>query len=69
MTDTTDISMEFETEQKRAAFMLRMKEIALRNGYTADNWNLGAHDWNEYFDLGYREETARDAFDEARNCE
>jgi hypothetical protein len=69
MTTKTDTAKGSEAEQKRAAFMLRMKEIALTKGYTADNWNRGVHDWNEYFDLGYRAETARDAFDEARSCE
>ncbi|MBH2767663.1 MULTISPECIES: hypothetical protein [Serratia] len=54
---------------EREAFLERIKYICIGHGYTEQNWNKGPHDWNYFFNMGYRAKDAREAFDEARRCE
>lgn len=54
---------------QREAFLVAIKGICLGHGYTEQNWNKGSHDWDNFFDMGYLAENAREAFDEARRCE
>lgn len=52
---------------KRKKFLCGIKSICLSNGYTIDNWDCGVHDWDEWFDIGYRD--PQNAFDDALQCE
>lgn len=52
---------------QREEFMQGIKELCLQNGYTETNWNCGVHDWNELYNIGYRQPT--EAFEYALQCE
>lgn len=50
------------------AFMVKIREIWTNYGRSESTWNF-LHDWDFYFNLGYRAETAGEAFNDALRCE
>lgn len=54
---------------EREEFLAAIKALCIIGcGWTEQNWDK-CHDWNYFFDMGYRADSVREAFDEARRCE
>lgn len=65
---SADVRVGSGQADSRREFMARIKEIWVARGRPADSWDC-IHDWDGYYRLGYRAETAHEAVNDAMRCE